>query len=1345
LHFVPVELPKPKNEADFERMCAQIYGVVFKDPVPKINGRRGQAQGGVDIFVQAEGIGRIGIQCKKYVQITLEWKHVDKEVEEADKFGTPINRLLIATTSPNDAALLKLVQSLSDERKKAGKFEVEIEFWEDIEHRINSHAILQDSYNPQAPGAVFHRHAEDGAHIKKYVVETHEMISALNALPSGREDSTNKIITAQLDRTNKVIKEGRYRDALEHVDSVGGDLAPFDDHQKARWHLQRGLCIWFLQGNDKEAAELFLVAAETYPDDERMAAAEVRGLMLKNDIEGALNAGKKASSRFPASLQVWLVNANVRMLAGEQINMGDVPVAFRDEPDILQIVSISAWQYGNFNEAVALAEKASTSSEAGFFTRAIFLSFAVAYYTQDPVLAQFRIVPNDRACHLVKAIEFFEPRIDRLWCVQSDAVADSAVHLGFAYLLLEKPEKALEVVSEARDRGLYSKKLLRVEIQALDESGEDALSVAMAAIADLPPEVLSATCEIAADRGDVKYIDHAKSEAASRFPDNQEVAGFIKGMRWVAFDRAGKRDDAIAEILKEVPDRMVPLCVAARLLRQAHRSIEASEIVDRVVALIESKTDSAERMLAADLLIHFERWGDAALLFEGLLADAGSGPSEIHAKLLECYIESDKRKKALTLLQGLPDGWAENDEMRSAAIGLGQKVGDWKFLYPLAKHQVKKAPSEAVSWLFLLDVMSHMTDPAAFQDKVRGVPEEVSGTIHQVAKLAGLELRYDEEKKGLRRLYRLVRKNQDEPEAFSLYLLNLLTNRLSMLSEIPGHVMPGCSVEVEEVNGNQKETLIVDPSDIGSLPKRDGFFSPDDPVAAALMGAVPGEIVELPMRAGGIRLVKVLVVSLAYLAMAELAKEKSQRLSGLPHMWSVVVGNTGNPEKDLVNVHEEIKRLADESQSLLEIYAKGGLTLSRLSAALGRSPIEVCCGWPRSAPALFVGTGLAQERDSALSMLREHKAVYVVDSTALAELAFYDAGHALNVLPKVLVSASTKEVIDTFLTKVKEDKSIGTAFDDNGHLRLIEFDDKTREAQIKFAEKLAETIALCEVLPAYGDLGDSDNAIGLARVMGTEEKDVVLLAREHGAIVLTLDGRLRMLASHVYEVKGVWPQVLVMRALEAGIVTPREASSFTIREFLSNRKFVSLRSEDVVWMVSQGDSWLQSGISAMKRYKAAPETDMGSVFEMCLGFMQKMVGQLYIQLGAFGEILFHIAEAMFGRSDCPAAWDHRLAWFTQKIILEDNSHGYVLPELDSNDKSIKIKLLLSRIHEAKIRTKEPPSLDPVRVRVLHCAKKPWLVIDRSSKSAGDVGEVTTAGGIKSDKTGQQTSAATRKA
>ena len=77
MHIIPFEIPPPKNEADFERMCAQVYGVVFNDRMPKMNGRRGQVQGGVDVFVKDASVGRVGIQCKKYTIKPVKWTDVE--------------------------------------------------------------------------------------------------------------------------------------------------------------------------------------------------------------------------------------------------------------------------------------------------------------------------------------------------------------------------------------------------------------------------------------------------------------------------------------------------------------------------------------------------------------------------------------------------------------------------------------------------------------------------------------------------------------------------------------------------------------------------------------------------------------------------------------------------------------------------------------------------------------------------------------------------------------------------------------------------------------------------------------------------------------------------------------------------------------------------------------------------------------------------------------------------------------------------------------------------------------------------------------------------------------------
>jgi hypothetical protein len=186
-------------------MCATIYGVVYQDPNPKINGRKGQDQGGVDVFVNTNGGKRIGVQCKKYFRIKLEWKHIEEEVKKADKELIPIKTMLIATTSPSDATLLHKVQLLSDERDAQGLFTLEIDFWEDIENHINRHVVLQDSYTPYSPGAAYHRQGQKLDRIKDLALDHQDAIANLADIPVVLNSFINKITTTHLDRANELI------------------------------------------------------------------------------------------------------------------------------------------------------------------------------------------------------------------------------------------------------------------------------------------------------------------------------------------------------------------------------------------------------------------------------------------------------------------------------------------------------------------------------------------------------------------------------------------------------------------------------------------------------------------------------------------------------------------------------------------------------------------------------------------------------------------------------------------------------------------------------------------------------------------------------------------------------------------------------------------------------------------------------------------------------------------------------------------------------------------------------------------------------------------------------------
>lgn len=1324
---IPSELSIPKNEGDFEKMCAEIYGVVFGDPLPNINGRKGQEQRGVDVYVTHKGVGKIGVQCKKYYKTNLKWAHVEEEVRKADDGKQPIARLLIATTTPSDAALQQKVQKLSGERVAKDMFDVSVDFWEDIETRVFSFPILQETYAPNSPGGVFNRTERGHEEIKRgvsdtlrAVLDTKEMLVE-GVLPQGRADSLNKMVTDQLDRTSSLIRAGKFRDGLENADAAGKDLSGFDAHQKARWHHQRGVCFWLSRDDAEEAARLFAKAYACCPDDERVAAGRVRGLMLSGDNEGAVMAGNEESERFPLSAQVWIATANARVFLGENVTIEDAPPKIRGEAEILYFAAAASHQAGNQEKALEQAESAAGHKDSGFFARDAFLAFAVEDCAKDPVLALHGLLPAERRRRLARATELFLPHSERLWSVQTDDVSRAAANLGFAFLLLGDARAALDLVGEARAGGVADPQLVRIEIQALDELGRkaDALAVAKEHLDDLTIEAVAAACEIAAAGGDAEFVETAHLTAGERFPDRGEILRYIGGLVWAATARRGGKSKVVEMIIRADPigtGEIDVLCRAAPIMRWAGRPEEAERMETAALSKIGPESPQGELLIVAETLFGASRWLEASKLYERLLAPGAKTASELHARLLTCYVEIEKRGKAKALLASLPEGWADVEDLRRCAMDMGQMAGDWHFLEPLARKQLDKRPGEAASWLFWMSVLDRVAGPSRFQDELLGVPDDLSGSVRNVAALASLEFRYGRTERALRRLYRLVRMNPDNPQALSAYLLSLLTNKIPSLESSPTCISPGCNCVFEEADG-RRDSFVIDPMDCDGLPDRTGFYHPASEFAQSFIGRGVGDEVEVSTMFGTSKTVRIAAIGSSYLTLLEMAQERAARLDGLPNVQSLKIGNSGDPVKDLAPLHEMLSRSSAFSQGMLDIYAQGLLTLSKLSELLGRSPVDVCQGWPDGAPPLFVGAGLGAERTAALELVLKHEKPFVADSFALAELARFDSESALSCLGEVVVSHRTKEIIEAFAERSKSPPEAGTAYDAGGRIGFVEYDESYRKRQLDFGERLLNVLREhCRVEPGYGDFGDDEEAAKISEILGDEGREAVLLAKERGGVLLTLDGRLRQLAKHFAGVDGVWPQALVMAASASGILPKRDANAFTAGSFLSKRSFVSLDSGNILWMLSQGDWSLQRGMKQLKDYVSSTETELASIEKVILEFLKTLV-RINPQLGAYGEILGHLAEAVFRRADCPPDWMETLGQFVTDSLTESRGGDHAVDFLNAardEDLKAKYRFLVGRLKAACERAGNPERNDTIRVKVLFCGRGPTFVVDKSS-------------------------------
>jgi len=1312
-------------------MCAQVYGVVFNDRMPKMNGRRGQVQGGVDVFVKEPGIGRVGIQCKKYTMKPVKWEDVEGEVGKADKHKTPIKKLILATTAPNDAALLKKVQELSDDREAKGLFPVEVEFWDDICNHIDRFPVLQDSYAPHAPGAAFHRQEASLNAISDIVLETNTAVRSLAGLAPARPDSVDRLISDQLDRTQALLQACRYRDALDHLAAVGKDLGPFDAHQKARWHLQKGFGLWLTCVDDRESANLFLKAFELYPDDERMAAAQVRGFMLQKKLDEARAAGESALERFPGSHQVWFALANVRLLQGEPIQMKDVPDALKKEPDTLQFVAQAELKAGNLDEAIKLSQEAAKHPAAGFFIRANAVRIAAECGSRFPVGAMAGALPVRETNALAFAVELFNPWHERLWDVQSESVGETVAHLGYALLMLHRFSAALALARDAEAHGYRSAEILRTQVTALFELDRESelLSLAAERLAEMNAASLGIVGQVAAKDGNLALLEQTLDAALGCDPVDDETTELLTALRWDALMRADQQETAVREVLEakvEVAGGLVSACVAARVLNRAGRTLEADAIVQRAKALVTPESHDAQKLMLAELLFNVGQFAEAGALFERLVTPGRL--SDLHNRLLACYVRSHNRRKAKELISRLPANWIESDKTRSLAIELGQQAADWAFLRPLVDAQLRRHPDTAGSWLFKLTVSLHSSTPAEFQNDLRNVPELLEGPIRGTTQLAGLELRYGEAERGMRRLYRMLRRNLDEPEALSAYFISIVAapGELPLMEEKLLAVASGsCITLVDEFD--QPTRFVIDPTNVGELPKREGYSEAVAPQAAALLGAVMGQQVNLPTLAfGDTKRYTVTSIQSAYRHMLRVVQERANALGGLPHLKMVHVGTTGDSEHDLAYMKAEVMRSSAISHKLFDAYATGYMTLSGFAERQGCSAVEAVLGWPTDGPPLFVGTGITAERVAALELFARPHATYVLDAATLAEFVYLEVQEALGQLPKVLVSTVTKVKLEDLLREAEEDRSVATSTEVNGELALIEHDSRYHARRIEFFK--AVLVALdkyCEVQPAYGELGDEGAMSRLADVLQDEEMEVLLLAKAANATVLTLDGRFRVVLEVVAKVAGVWPQALLLYCASKGLVAPMKLASATVRQFLLNRSFISLGADDLIWMVLQGGAYLQQGMRRFKVYLSSDDTDFASAVRVALEFLER-IASCRIHLGALGELFEHVVEAAMRHKQCPPDFERHLVVFVESLTdsLNNCTHlcGFV-NAVPTNRKQFQQQHLAVRFIRAQNRLKAPPDNRPVAVRALFCSSIPCLVEDKSSpvaESATDI-------------------------
>ena len=162
MDFLATQIAAPRSWDLFEDLIRALFAEVYNNPLAAKNGRRGQPQHGVDVFVElptAPGQW-IGIQCKGKEQsygARATIPEFDAELAKAEHFEPRLTRWIFTTTAPLDAKLQAHARKESKARSRNGKFPVDYLGWDALVDLIAQHEpVIRQFYaeHLQAPDDV---------------------------------------------------------------------------------------------------------------------------------------------------------------------------------------------------------------------------------------------------------------------------------------------------------------------------------------------------------------------------------------------------------------------------------------------------------------------------------------------------------------------------------------------------------------------------------------------------------------------------------------------------------------------------------------------------------------------------------------------------------------------------------------------------------------------------------------------------------------------------------------------------------------------------------------------------------------------------------------------------------------------------------------------------------------------------------------------------------------------------------------------------------------------------------------------------------------------------------------
>lgn len=1224
------ELAFPTTEDQFEEMCFHLYRKEWSDPGCTRLGGVGQGQFGLDI-IGTSGAQQIGVQCKHYVKKQFTLATVEGDVEKADKAGIAVDHVIFATTAANKSELVLKVRGLSNSRKKAGKFTVSVAFWQELSGMLRLNKEVAREYIPGFPGGTLlqvkeateitldivksssERDSEFQADVRSQLAGITEHVSstaAASSLPQSQGTEAEPLIAKNLDLVRGKLLEGRPREAVELLESLGNPDRFRDIYSQFRWHTNRA-AAHLLEGKKAEAAREYLAAAAIDPKLEKAWSNRAHAHLLLDDAAASLAASREGLLAYPESAPLWALHVGAKQLAGDAEPDQSVPKHILKTSDVRFTLSYVRYKQGRLEESLDLIRLCAEGDGSSLEVRRSYLAAALTWATVDPVAAHHdQLLPKQREA-LADALRLLEPLEATLAALQVDSVSEELTNnVCVALLLTRNWGRARAIAATALARHPTLEGILRIRVNELSDKEDFAglHRLTDGRYDDLPTSTLAALAEVSANKGDLDWHQAVIADLGKRERSAHQAAE-LRALTIHAHWEAGEKVKAIQlanDFLAEQPAHALTHVLLSRMLLKQGKLLPAAQQADLAMGTLQPDSSMGDVLHVADLLYERNLYPEASVLYERIATSPGA--NWLTQRYLVSLIESGQRRKASEILETLPADIRSMPAFRRIESNLARQMGDWPRMRDLLKQELDRTPTDsgiAVGYIGALHRIPGKKD--ALKTYLASDPIYDSRQPFNEVEVAKYQREHGFPELALKRLYRLFRAHPNDSALGGYFLAQVLIGKLvPELAQAP--VVAGAGVVVHLRAGVEARDIAIDFDEAVEGASWPELVTPDSDLARNLLGKVLGDKVTIGRGIGDIEYQVAGLSPLYAFAAGKVQKLLAESANPGGPLWAVNLEKADGSldiEPLLAMTRHRSAGIADA----LKNYSRLRFPLATLARLIGTEPLTLMLGWPSSKASLFVSIGTQEERDQALALLVSSGKRYVIDLPTLGELVGTGVFRAVApLLGRPLVPQTAREELTNIIQfQATAPSKMSLREEDGQYIREETTQEELDRGLALLREMLACMDHLCEVTPVLGPKAITENHRMLEELLDNATLDAVYLALERDAVLLSDDGGLRLATPAVGLVDSMAVQPLLMLARDRGALAQTAYVDVVMGKLARNHDFISVSTEDLVAVAQRDIANVAATVVVAFNTFRSRTLDLASGLQVCGKFLASIV------------------------------------------------------------------------------------------------------------------------------------------